>query len=139
MTLIQQQSSFQICRIDEYDRVVNDVEQEIVKYGCHYPMTFSTKIAFLEALDNAIEHGDFPINIKISNDGNKGLTIMIKDSGTGFLVKEKLSVIQEYGIEYLLQNQLYDERGRGIYMMYKTANHVLYNDAGNEVSLFIYK
>ncbi|MBM7660018.1 anti-sigma regulatory factor (Ser/Thr protein kinase) [Bacillus mesophilus] len=136
MSPLLQVYSFQAYCIDEYEEIVEFIEKQ-VKMICPFKMVYSTKVAVIEALDNAIEHGGFPIHIKICHSEEKGLAIMIKDSGKGFLVRDKIKIIEEYGVDHLLKDNLFNHRGRGIYMMFKTVNNVLYNEVGNEVSLII--
>ena len=95
---------------------------------------FLLNVGFGEAVNNAIEHGDYPIILNLHCDENI-VEIHIKDHGKGFNVKKKLHDIEKYGTKKLLNDIVLEERGRGILMMMQIFHTVNYNKRGNEVLL----
>lgn len=137
MPLFSKFSTFRIEKRSEYDELCSRLDHQIAVLISEKSV-FLTKIAVLEALHNAIEHGKFPIDIEFFNDFETDeLLIKVKDSGKGFLVEEKIELIKKKGPDQLLKEMLYSERGRGIYMMHKVVSSVSFNEKGNEVSLVI--
>lgn len=95
---------------------------------------FLLNVGIAEAVNNAIEHGDFPITLHLHYDEKK-IDFSIKDNGSGFNVKKKLNDINKYGTKKLLSDIALEERGRGILMMMQIFQSVQYNEEGNEVYL----
>ncbi len=98
---------------------------------------FSVICAFNVAINNAVVHGEFPIIVELELLSTDDLLIKIKDSGKGFPVREKLDLIHKKGSRQLLEERIYEENGRGIYIMFKVVNEVFFNDIGNEITLII--
>lgn len=135
MPLSQPSIRFHVTQMKQYEDLCAQVEEQI-NLLCKEENVSLTKIAVLEALNNAVEHGEFPVTIEFSNTHDE-LVIKVKDNGNGFLVKEKNDLIREKGVDQLLFEKIFAERGRGICIMHKTVNKVIYNDKGNEVSLIV--
>ncbi len=85
-----------------------------------------------EALVNAITYGnemDYNKLVIIRYEiGDKGLRVIIKDSGEGFDLKNISVPVGEEALERI--------SGRGIYIMKKFSDAMYYNKKGNEVMLF---
>ncbi len=60
--------------------------------------------------------------------GEKGLRVIIKDSGDGFDTKNISVPVGNEALEWI--------SGRGIYIMKKFSDAMYYNEKGNEVMLF---
>lgn len=132
-------STIQMNSFEEFENTRIQLEKEIEAYSSSHS-AFLTKFAVFEAFNNAVEHGTYPITVKFCDEEEEEqLHITITDEGEGFPICDKLGLIEEKGIEELLQEGLFLERGRGIYMMFKTVDKVVYNEKGNEVLLVISK
>lgn len=96
---------------------------------------FMLSVGIGEAVNNAIEHGGYPVILKLQYTKNT-VDMRIKDHGKGFNVAKKFHDIEKYGTEKLLSDIVLEERGRGILMMMKIFQKVQYNERGNEVFLW---
>jgi serine/threonine-protein kinase RsbW len=96
---------------------------------------FMLSVGIGEAVNNAIEHGSFPVILQLQYTRNT-VDMRIKDHGKGFNVAKKFHDIEKYGTEKLLSDIVLEERGRGILMMMKIFQKVQYNERGNEVFLW---
>ncbi|CAI9386973.1 MULTISPECIES: ATP-binding protein [Bacillaceae] len=96
---------------------------------------FMLSVGIGEAINNAIEHGDFPVILDIHYT-NRAIDMRIKDHGNGFNVTKKINDIEKYGTEKLMSDIVLEERGRGILMMMQIFQKVQYNEMGNEVFLW---
>ncbi len=99
--------------------------------------------AFREAIANAAEHGnrDDPrrrIAVRYVHDGTR-LQFTVRDEGEGFDHRRALELGRTSDPERA--EQLHEARARtragglGIMLMHKCADRVVYNEAGNEVTL----
>ncbi len=135
MGALKHVSTFQLKNMDEYSHVRSQLEYEIQLL---YPdkTIYLTMVAIFEALHNAIEHGKFPITVRVEqNVSNQELIVEVNDSGQGFSVDEKLKQISEKGVDQLLVENMFSTRGRGILLMFTTLKSVSFNRKGNKVSL----
>lgn len=96
---------------------------------------FMLSVGMGEAVNNAIEHGNYPVILELQYKENT-VDMRIKDHGDGFNVAKKFRDIEKYGTEKLLSDIVLEERGRGILMMMQIFQKVQYNDLGNEVFLW---
>ncbi|MCM3360637.1 ATP-binding protein [Niallia sp. Sow4_A1] len=96
---------------------------------------FMLSVGIGEAINNAIEHGGFPVILDIHYT-NRAIDMRIKDHGNGFNVTKKINDIEKYGTEKLMSDIVLEERGRGILMMMQIFQKVQYNEMGNEVFLW---
>lgn len=96
-------------------------------------------IALVEAVNNAWLHGnkrdkfkDIIFTIKVIR--GRRVIFRIKDQGQGFNGNER---IQKYTgkIEEEFEKRIFDESGRGLLIMMKVFDKVLYNQSGNEMLL----
>ncbi|MBM7660027.1 anti-sigma regulatory factor (Ser/Thr protein kinase) [Bacillus mesophilus] len=135
MPLLENFSNFTIYSTEQYDQIISELEKQL-KLLHSATLEYSTKVALFEAVNNSLEHGKLPVTIQFETKDHE-VQINVKDSGEGFQVSQKVNLIAEKGIEVLLEESIFSERGRGIYMMYKLVNQVIFNEKGNEVSLVI--
>lgn len=136
MPLYRPFSSFTLENMEQYQELCLLLDRQIEEI-CNEANVFLTQVAVKEALNNAIEHGSFPIKVEFANLPTGEFSIKVIDQGDGFLVAEKLELIRKVGIDQLLEDKLYDLRGRGILIMLKTVREVLFNEKGNEVILTV--
>ncbi|OIJ14522.1 hypothetical protein BKP35_06485 [Anaerobacillus arseniciselenatis] len=129
-------STFKIESLEQYKDNYNLLERHL-KSMCSEKNQFSAMCAFNEAINNAVVHGEFPIIVELELLSTDDLLIKIKDSGNGFPVHEKLDLIHKKGSRQLLEETLFEENGRGIYIMFEVVNEVFFNDIGNEITLII--
>ncbi|RSK27528.1 PAS domain S-box protein [Bacillus sp. HMF5848] len=93
------------------------------------------EISFNEALNNALK-ASTEVTVEIVQT-NQEFKITVSDNGPGFNVNEKLQEIEEKNDQ--LMDELmwaYSESGRGIYLMKKLMDTIVYNDLGNQVTLY---
>lgn len=130
-------NTFELKNMEQYLELCNLIEEQL-EMVCSEKTRASTKFIINEALDNALEHGEFPIKIDFSNRSDKKeLLIRVVDSGNGFLGVQKMELIQKKGTDFLLNEALLNTRGRGILMMATMAKAISYNNKGNELLLVI--
>ncbi len=127
---------FIIDSMDQYQDLCDILDCRIEEI-CDGSQSTLTQFAVKEALNNAVEHGSFPIFIEFANLPTGEHVIKIKDSGKGFLVVDTLNVIRKKGVDRLLADKRFDLRGRGLLIMLKTVSKVDFNETGNEVQLTI--
>ncbi len=95
------------------------------------------EIAVIEAVNNAILHGagksgNQLIRVRLRTLRNKILLVRVKDCGDGFPGNRLLKKIRESKDE-LFEQCLFNESGRGVLIMSRAADCILYNQQGNEV------
>lgn len=92
---------------------------------------FNIKLCSEEALRNAMEHGnkfrkELPVKVSYGIVGSR-LEIEIEDSGKGF---KREDVVDPTTDENILQ-----ERGRGVYLIHRLMDEVKYNEKGNKIMM----
>lgn len=115
----------------EVERVVDEIA---AKYRLKNEVYGNILIAFLEAVNNAIVHGnkqlaekDVIVNITI----DKGeLHIMVKDQGNGFDYENVPDPTAPENIENL--------NGRGIFLMKKLSDRLIFHENGTKAELIFY-
>jgi len=106
-------------------RLVSDLEYAAGK-------EFEIEMALREALANAVTHGckgDSTKKIECSVTGNKdrGILIVVRDPGPGFDYSDLPSPTED--------ENLFSERGRGIYLINKLMDEVEYKHNGSEIHM----
>jgi serine/threonine-protein kinase RsbW len=113
-------------------RIVENAVDEITnKIGISYNNYGKILISLLEAVNNAIVHGNNSspqkyVDIKINYVKGK-LTIKIKDEGKGFSPESVPDPTTPDNIE--------EVNGRGVYIMTKLADEIKYSKKGNSVTM----
>jgi serine/threonine-protein kinase RsbW len=123
--------SFCICRLEEIERVRTWLKNELEShhYGRHD--TFAVRLAFEEAVANAVTHGNRGDSAKgvtvelVVNDAKVEMTI--SDEGPGFDIAHLEDPTTEENIMR--------EFGRGVMLMRGFMDTVRFNDTGNCVCL----
>ncbi|MDR3566173.1 MAG: SpoIIE family protein phosphatase [Negativicutes bacterium] len=95
--------------------------------------SFTIEVAFGEALSNALREG-LRVRVKFNKLGNR-LIIRIHNDGPGFPGNEAVSKIKAAGVQQTFLDRLAEEHGRGIPIMLKMMDRVIYNRRGNEIML----
>lgn len=120
-------------RSDELTLVVDKVETFAREGGFGDKEIMYLNSSLYEALTNAIEHGNAEDESKVVEIKaawkDSGLNLRIKDEGAGFLAEDVEDPRCGGGI--------FGARGRGLLLMRKMMDSVIYNDRGNEVSLLL--
>jgi len=103
----------------------------VVKFEIAEPDNIHLKIALLEAITNAIEHGNqfspkktVQIQIKVNREQ---ATFIVKDQGPGFDYRNLPDPTKPENITKV--------RGRGVYMIYRIMDSVRFNPAGNQITM----
>lgn len=89
---------------------------------------FGVRILVRESLLNAVAHGsntdpDKDVHFTAETD-NDGITLTVRDSGQGFLWKDKVNIPDDFS-----------ENGRGLALMNIYSDDMSYNEKGNELML----
>lgn len=119
-------------RIEYIPDIVYQIASSAVAVGfCLHDLDSNVKLALVEALTNAIEHGnqreaDKMIRVDASLKSDT-LEVTITDEGPGFDHKNQADPTKE--------ENLLSERGRGIFLMRSIMDDIHYNEAGNAVTL----
>lgn len=103
----------------------------VVRYDLAEPDNIHLKIALLEAITNAIEHGnqfssEKTVEIKVKADRKKA-TFIVKDQGPGFDYQNLPDPTKPENITKV--------RGRGVFMIYRIMDSVSFNEKGNQIKM----
>jgi anti-sigma regulatory factor (Ser/Thr protein kinase)/ActR/RegA family two-component response regulator len=103
----------------------------VVRFDIVEPDNIHLKIALLEAITNAIEHGNkfsakktVRIQVKVNQEQ---ATFTVKDQGPGFDYRNLPDPTKPENITKV--------RGRGVFMIYRIMDSVHFNEKGNEISM----
>jgi serine/threonine-protein kinase RsbW len=115
------------------DAISPAVEQILAiteKMGCGAGHRFEIETALREALANAIVHGckedtAKTVNVSVGCDETRGMIIVVRDSGEGFVPEDLPSP--------LIGEQLYEDHGRGIYLINTLMDEVRIQAGGTEI------
>jgi serine/threonine-protein kinase RsbW len=121
--------------LDYVTGAANQLTELLVRFGIVSVDEINIKIALVEALTNAMEHGHgfnpaLRVKVEARIDERMG-EIRINDSGKGFNHKELP--------DPTAPENLYKPRGRGIYMMFRLMDEVHFSRKGNSVRLIKYR
>lgn len=121
--------------LDYVTGAANQLTEMLVRFGIITLEEINLKIALVEALTNAMEHGhgfsaQLRVKVEAKIDERKG-EIKISDQGKGFN--------HRHLPDPTAPENLYKPRGRGIYMMYRLMDEVHFNRKGNSVRLVKYR
>lgn len=117
--------------LHEVEKVVDEIAS---KYELRSELYGNILIAFLEAVNNAIVHGnkqneEKEVSINISLENNE-LHIVVKDQGKGFDYKNIPDPTAPENIENIT--------GRGIFLMEKLSDKLIFDDNGSKAELIFY-
>ena len=115
-----------------YIRVISDKILDSLK-SCNVDEgeLFNIKLCAEEALRNAMEHGnkfrkELPVKVSYGIVGSR-LEIEIEDAGSGFK--------QEDVVDPTTDENILQERGRGVYLIHRLMDEVKYNEKGNKIMM----
>ena len=117
--------------IDNLTMVENIVDNLSKRLGVSDEVYGKILVSTIEAINNAIIHGNRGIESKIvklsfSSNGSS-LIISVKDEGEGYNFNNIPDPTSSENIEKL--------NGRGVFIMKKLADDIAFNDTGNEVTM----
>jgi len=117
--------------IDNLTMVENIVDNLSKRLGVSDEVYGKILVSTIEAVNNAIIHGNRGIESKIvklsfSSNGSS-LIIIVKDEGDGYNFENIPDPTSSENIEKL--------NGRGVFIMKKLADDIAFNDTGNEVTM----
>jgi serine/threonine-protein kinase RsbW len=118
-------------RIGNLSIVEKTIEEVIFEVGITHVNYGKILVSTLEAVNNAIQHGNSGcpekvVEIKIESKDNE-LKIKVSDEGTGFHPERIPDPTKPENIE--------SQNGRGVFLMSRLADKVEYNKKGNIVTL----
>lgn len=134
LNVVDQEKIFTVTNMNEYFNRRDEVEQYLLLFSDNNLGLFL--IAVNEAFGNAIKHGEFPIQVKIIKNDTT-LKVTIKDHGSGFEFQNKLNKISDKSLDDIFEEILYEESGRGIFMMYEICDSIFFEECGTKISLTI--
>jgi len=114
---------------------IKRISKEILRILQHLKIDksiqFDVRLAVEEAVRNAIQHGnrykkELPIAISYIVDNDK-IEIEVEDKGKGFDLKKIPDPRSGEGLT--------KESGRGVFLMHKLMDKVVYNEKGNKVKI----
>ena len=116
--------------VNEIGPVVERVMGIISSMECGSGKEFEIETALREALANAIVHGckedtAKTVNVSVGCDETRGMIIVVRDSGEGFVPEDLPSP--------LIGEQLYEDHGRGIYLINTLMDEVRIQAGGTEI------
>ncbi|MFP7471281.1 ATP-binding protein [Niallia taxi] len=127
--------AYTITRYEELDEKLPTIEKYLQKiaYGNHVKILY----ALLEAVNNAFEHGtytvkDVSITLSIKKI-DKELYVEVLHNGYGFDYEQKLRLIGNP--DNFFETYQTCIRGRGIAIMQKLADKIIYTDEGKKLTL----
>lgn len=118
-------------RLEEISEVTRKLEGLLQPAGVSPEDAFDIKLAFHEALVNAIKHGnkfspELQVEVRVERKGND-LTIEIRDEGQGFDVKRLLDPTHP--------GNLNRTSGRGVFLIKKLMDSVEFFDCGRTIRM----
>lgn len=123
---------------EEYRKVRGRIQEDIQNI-LGAKQSFLIDVAINEAINNALNSNihDQPITIYIRKTVGRRLIIRVKDQGSGFHAQEVLEKISA-SHDYLFEERLLDESGRGLSIIKSATDRMVYNRTGTELLLMKY-
>lgn len=127
--------TYTITRYEELEDKLPIIEEYLQRYawGNHVKIMYS----LLEAVNNAFEHGidsvkkgRITISIKIID---SNLYVEVRHNGTGFNYEQKLKLVGDPDVFFEAYQTCI--RGRGIAIMQKLADKLIYTEEGKKLTL----
>jgi serine/threonine-protein kinase RsbW len=109
---------------------VKQILEIVGQMGCAAGKEFEIETAIREALANAIVHGckkdrSKTVQISVGCDDDRGMIIVVRDPGAGFDPAQLPNPIAG--------ERLYEEHGRGIYLINQLMDEVRFRSGGAEI------
>jgi serine/threonine-protein kinase RsbW len=120
--------------VDAISPFIQRVMAVVSEMGCAAGREFEIEQVLCEAVNNAIEHGSAhdpskQIQCCVACDHNRGMLIVVRDSGPGFDPKSIPSPI--------MGQNLFATGGRGIYLINQLVDEVCFEKGGTEIHMRI--
>ena len=112
--------------------VVERVMGIVGEMGCAKDHEFAVELALREALANAVIHGakkdpKKKVEFCVACDAERGMLIVVRDPGEGFDPTSLPSPV--------VGQQVYEEHGRGIYLINQLMDEVRFERGGTEIHM----
>jgi serine/threonine-protein kinase RsbW len=112
--------------------VIEHIMEKIAQMGCARGKEFEVETAIREALANAVLHGckedpKCTVQISVACDNAKGILVVVRDPGPGFDPEKIPSPIEG--------QQIYEDHGRGIYLISQLMDEVSFEEGGTEIRM----
>jgi serine/threonine-protein kinase RsbW len=112
------------------DPAVERIMSTIGEMSCGEGKEFEIELSIREALANAIVHGckedrELSVRISVGCDEQRGMIIVVKDSGSGFDPATLPNPV--------VGENIYSEHGRGIYLINRLMDEVRFREKGTEI------
>ena len=112
--------------------VVDDIMRAVEQAGCAQGAEDHIELSLREALANAIRHGskgdpDKHVHCTVACDTERGMIIVVRDSGEGFDPNNVPSP--------LIGENIYSHHGRGIYLITQLMDEVRFERGGTEIHM----
>jgi serine/threonine-protein kinase RsbW len=110
--------------------VVEQIMRVVEEMGCAEGAEFEIEVSVNEALANAVKHGcehdpDKVVEILVECEPESGMLIVVRDPGSGFDPADVPSPVHG--------KQVYEDHGRGIYLINQLMDEVRYEKNGTEI------
>jgi serine/threonine-protein kinase RsbW len=114
------------------DPVISHIMEKISEMGCARGKEFEVETAIREAVANAVLHGckedpECNVQISVACDEDKGMLVVVRDPGPGFDPEKIPSPVEG--------KQLYEDHGRGIYLISQLMDEVSFGEGGTEIRM----
>jgi serine/threonine-protein kinase RsbW len=114
------------------DPVISHIMEKIKAMGCAAGKEFEVETSIREALANAVLHGckedpECTVQISVVCDESRGILIVVRDPGPGFDPGDIPSPVKG--------RQLYEDSGRGIYLISQLMDEVSFWEDGTEIRM----
>ena len=119
-------------RFDAIAPCMKDILSQLQKeFSLDEETMFNIKLALEESLTNAIKHGNklnsaLNVDVTVFSEASR-LTIKVKDQGQGFNFQNVPDPTQK--------DRLLMASGRGVFLIRKLMDEVIYSDGGREISM----
>ena len=118
----------------EIPPVVERVMGVVQSMQCSEGKEGEIKVSLSEALANAVEHGcgqdpDQEIELCVACDETRGMLLVVRDPGEGFDPESLRNPT--------VGQNIYEDRGRGIYLINQLMDEVEYEDGGTTIRMVV--
>lgn len=116
--------------VESIPPVVEQIMLLVEQMECAAGHEFEIEVAVNEALANAVEHGcghdpEKRVEVLVECDAATGMLIVVKDPGAGFDPENVPSP--------LIGKQVFEDHGRGIFLINQLMDEVRYEKGGTEI------
>jgi serine/threonine-protein kinase RsbW len=117
-------------QVKEIRPVIDHIMEKIKGMGCAEGKEFEVETSIHEAVVNAVVHGckldpDCRVQVSVACDQERGMLVVVRDPGPGFDPETIPSPVDA--------EQLFEEHGRGIYLINQLMDDVRIEKGGTEI------